>query len=131
MTNRTISLKQTMILLFVLTTVSGCSSMEQIKKERSQYNNYYKLTPSVSKGDKLQYKLNTGEKGWFTVAAIKPDSLISKSGEEYFLTNIQSINRSKVSTVKTAAVGLGVTTIIISSVFLIGAIEVASAALSV
>lgn len=131
MISRKIMLTKTMVLLFLLNMISGCSSVEHIKKERGQYDKNYILTPSIAKGDKLQYKLKTGEKGGFTVAAIKPNSLISTSGEEYCLTNIQSLNRSKISTVKTTAVGLGVATIIISSIFIIGAVEAASAALSV
>ncbi|EDV2568422.1 TPA: hypothetical protein ACU9K7_003243 [Salmonella enterica] len=131
MTSRTNSLKQTILLLFILALMSGCSSMEHVKKEKGQHSNYYKLTPSISKGDTLQYKLKTGEEGWFTVAAIKPDSLISTSGKEFFLEQVQDINLRKISTVKTTAAGLGITTIIISSIFLMGAMEAASAALSV
>ncbi|QKW88313.1 hypothetical protein [Salmonella enterica] len=53
-------------------------------KKREIKHNHFELTPSVLKGDKLQFKLKTGEERWFTVASIKPDSLISTSGDEYF-----------------------------------------------
>ncbi len=131
MTSRINVLKKIIPLLFFLTWMSGCSSMEHIKKERNKTTNHFELTPSVLKGDKLQFKLKTGEERWFTVASIKPDSLISTSGDEYFLEQIQNINRRKISTMKTTVAGLGITTIIVSSIFLFGAMEAASAALSV
>lgn len=120
-----------LVVFLTLTGLSGCSSMEDIKIEECQYKSHFELTPPISKGDKLEYKLNTGERGLITVAAITPNSIISTSGKEYFLAQMQCINRSKISAVKTTAAGLGITTIIVSSLLVIGAMETASAALSV
>ncbi|MGG2141449.1 hypothetical protein [Symbiopectobacterium sp. RP] len=105
--------------------MTGCTSYYPVQLRQQQLNNsytYYKLDPPLYAGDVVQYKLKNGSHDTITIQSIKPQGLITSSGQFIPYEDMVSFERKDISKGKTAAAvgaGAAATVVVLATVFAI------------
>ena len=119
----------------VLTTtliLSGCHSYHAVNMERKPLGegHYYLTNPPLYSGDKIKYRLKTGEEGVMTVATVSPNSINGTDNVTLPLEQLSSLEKQEISKSKTGAAVAGGVSATVVAIALVVVVSLSGAVMS-
>lgn len=122
-------------ILAMIVVLNGCHSYRNVnvKQKFQEGNQYYLTEPSLHVGDKIKFKLETGQEGEMTVANISSLRITGANNVTIPLDQLKSLEKLDVSKPKTGAAVVGGATVAVAVVvvalsFAIGGVLAVAAA---